>query len=199
MEEAFARLGWTWEPREVTPEKRPVMEIAGTDRRLTGWQSTRRQQIADVVSALMADYEEARGHPPGERAAYVLDHEATDGSRSPKLPGVRSLSEPRDGRRGSAIRAFGACTVYRPVEQSPGDLPWPPPSSRTAYESAPSLTARRTGCSGTPAGPGAACARDDGADAPLSVTAARSPLTARRRLPTASAEPLHTPGSSVAE
>ncbi|MDO0924068.1 hypothetical protein QQY24_00925 [Streptomyces sp. TG1A-8] len=43
MEEMSARLGWAWEPREVTPGRRPVMEIAGLDQRLIGWQSTRRQ------------------------------------------------------------------------------------------------------------------------------------------------------------
>lgn len=29
MEEVTARLGWAWEPREVTPGRRPVTEIAG--------------------------------------------------------------------------------------------------------------------------------------------------------------------------
>lgn len=29
MEEVTARLGWAWEPREVTPGRRPVMDIAG--------------------------------------------------------------------------------------------------------------------------------------------------------------------------
>ncbi|MFV2118422.1 MobF family relaxase [Streptomyces sp. Act-28] len=44
MEEVSSRLGWAWEPREVTPGRRPVMEIAGVDRRLIGWQSTRRSR-----------------------------------------------------------------------------------------------------------------------------------------------------------
>ncbi|MEV6734956.1 hypothetical protein [Streptomyces sp. NPDC051364] len=84
----------------MTPGKRPVMEIAGIGGRLIGWQSTRRQQIADVMSALVADYEKVQGHPPGERAAYALDRKAADGSRSPKpstgwrrgtrAPGARS-------------------------------------------------------------------------------------------------------------
>ncbi|MEU8653631.1 MobF family relaxase [Streptomyces sp. NPDC048737] len=39
MEEVSARLGWAWEPREVTPGRRPVMEIAGIDQRLIGWRS----------------------------------------------------------------------------------------------------------------------------------------------------------------
>ncbi len=34
MEEVSTRLGWAWEPREVTPGRRPVMDIAGIDRRL---------------------------------------------------------------------------------------------------------------------------------------------------------------------
>lgn len=49
VEEVFARLGWAWEPREVTLGKRPVMEIAGIDQRLIGRRSTRRQRIADVT------------------------------------------------------------------------------------------------------------------------------------------------------
>jgi hypothetical protein len=58
MEEATARLGWAWEPREVTPGRRPVMEIAGIDWQLIGWQSTRRQQIEDMLPVLTAKYEE---------------------------------------------------------------------------------------------------------------------------------------------
>ncbi|MDQ0904522.1 conjugative relaxase-like TrwC/TraI family protein [Streptomyces canus] len=68
MEEVSARLGWGWEPREVTPGRRPVMEIAGIDQRLIGWQSTRRQQIEDALPVLTAKYEEKHGHAPGERA-----------------------------------------------------------------------------------------------------------------------------------
>ncbi|MFE2848482.1 MobF family relaxase [Streptomyces scopuliridis] len=117
MEEVSARLGWAWEPREVTPGRRPVMEIAGIDQRLIGWQSTRRQQIADALPDLVADYEERQGHPPGERAAYALDCQAADQTRPPKRTVTRSLSELRDGWRRSAIRAFGACTVYRLAER----------------------------------------------------------------------------------
>ncbi|MER7810372.1 MobF family relaxase [Streptomyces sp900116325] len=118
MEEVSARLGWAWEPREVTPGKRPVMEIAGIDHRLIGWQSTRRQQIADVMPALIADYEERQGHPPGERAAYALDRRAADRARPPKRKEARSLSELRERWRASATQAFGACTVYRLAERA---------------------------------------------------------------------------------
>lgn len=62
----------------MTPGKRPVIKIAGIDRRLIGWQSTRRQQIADVMPALVADYEEVQGHEPGEQAAYAPDQQAAE-------------------------------------------------------------------------------------------------------------------------
>ncbi|WP_331756408.1 MobF family relaxase [Streptomyces sp. NBC_01568] len=118
MEEVSARLGWAWEPREVTPGRRPVMEIAGIDQRLIGWQSTRRQQIEDALPVLTATYEERQGHPPGERAAYALACQAADQTRSPKRTVPLSLSELRERWRASAIAAFGACTVYRLAERA---------------------------------------------------------------------------------
>lgn len=38
--------------------------------------------------------------------------------RPPKRPVPRSLTELRAGYRASAIRAFGACTVYRLAERA---------------------------------------------------------------------------------
>ncbi|MFI8516022.1 MobF family relaxase [Streptomyces sp. NPDC085460] len=118
MEEVTARLGWAWEPREVTPGRRPVMEIAGIDRRLIGWQSTRRQQIEDALSVLTDKYEERHGHPPGEKAGYALACQAADQTRPPKRTELLSLTELRTRWRISAIRAFGACTVYRLAERA---------------------------------------------------------------------------------
>ncbi|MFE1781016.1 MobF family relaxase [Streptomyces sp. NPDC059506] len=118
MEEVSARLGWAWEPREVTPGRRPVMEIAGIDQRLIGWQSTRRQQIEDALPVLTAKYEERQGHPPGEKAGYALACQAADQTRPPKRTELLSLAELRERWRNSAIRAFGACTVYRLAERA---------------------------------------------------------------------------------
>ncbi|MFD3939901.1 MobF family relaxase [Streptomyces sp. NPDC058611] len=118
MEEVSTRLGWAWEPREVTPGHRPVMEIAGIDQRLIGWQSTRRQQIEDALSVLVADYEEDHGHAPGERAGYALACRAADRTRPPKRTELRSLSELREGWRESAIRRFGADTIDRLAERA---------------------------------------------------------------------------------
>ncbi|MEU1436463.1 MobF family relaxase [Streptomyces sp. NPDC005786] len=97
VEEASARLGWAWEPREVTTGHRPVMDIAGIDQRLIGWQLTRRQQIEDALSVLVADHEEDHGHVPGERAGYALACQAADRTRPPKRKELRSLSELREG------------------------------------------------------------------------------------------------------
>ncbi|GAA2509572.1 hypothetical protein GCM10010406_52530 [Streptomyces thermolineatus] len=118
MEEVSARLGWAWESREVTPGRRPVMDIAGIDRRLIGWQSTRRQQIEDALPVLTAKYEERQGHAPGERASYALACQAADQTRPPKRTELLSLTELRERWRTSAIRAFGACTVYRLAERA---------------------------------------------------------------------------------
>ncbi|MFE0776427.1 MobF family relaxase [Streptomyces sp. NPDC058861] len=118
MEEVTARLGWAWEPREVTPGRRPVMDIAGIDRRLIGWQSTRRQQIEDALSVLTARYQERQGHEPGEKAGYALACQAADQTRPPKRTELLSLTELRSRWRDSAIRAFGACTVYRLAERA---------------------------------------------------------------------------------
>ncbi|MFG2676874.1 MobF family relaxase [Streptomyces sp. NPDC048445] len=118
MEEVSARLGWAWEPREVTPGRRPVMEIAGIDQRLIGWQSTRRQQIEDALSVLVADYKEDHGHAPGERAGYALACKAADRTRHPKRKELRSLSELREQWRESAVAAFGADVVSRLAERA---------------------------------------------------------------------------------
>jgi conjugative relaxase-like TrwC/TraI family protein len=118
MEEVSARLGWAWEPRVVTPGRRPVMEIAGIDQRLIGWQSTRRQQIEDALPVLTAKYEERQGHPPGEQASYALACQAADQTRPPKRTELLSLTELRKRWRASAIRAYGADTVDRLAERA---------------------------------------------------------------------------------
>ncbi|MGW5098157.1 MobF family relaxase [Streptomyces nodosus] len=118
MEEVSARLGWAWEPREVTPGRRPVMEIAGIDQRLIGWQSTRRQQIEDALPVLTAKYEERHGHPPGEQAAYALACQAADQTRPPKRTELLSLTELRKRWRTAAIGAYGADVVDRLAQRA---------------------------------------------------------------------------------
>lgn len=96
MEEVTARLGCAWEPHEVTPGRRPVTDIDGIDRRLIGWQSTRRQQIEDALPVITAQYEERQGHAPGERVSYALACQAADQTRLPKRKELLSLTELRE-------------------------------------------------------------------------------------------------------
>ncbi|WP_189135310.1 MobF family relaxase [Wenjunlia tyrosinilytica] len=115
MEEVSARLGVAWEPREVTPGKRPVMEIAGVPHELIGWQSTRRQQIEHAYEDQLQQYRSDHGHEPGERARYKLALIAADRTRPPKgIP--RTLPELRERWRRSAVHAVGADVVDRLLE-----------------------------------------------------------------------------------
>ncbi|WP_405817434.1 hypothetical protein OG705_00300 [Streptomyces sp. NBC_00838] len=50
-----------------------------------------RQQIADALPALVAEYEETHGHPPGERAAYALDCQAAARSAVEASAGVGTI------------------------------------------------------------------------------------------------------------
>ena len=111
-EEVSERLGVAWEPREVTPGNRPVMDIAGIPHALIGWQSTRRQQIQEETDVLVADYETRHGHLPGEKAGYALARRAADVTRPPKQT-PHSLLELRARWRASAIRVVGADVVDR--------------------------------------------------------------------------------------
>ncbi|MFE1271226.1 relaxase domain-containing protein [Streptomyces sp. NPDC058758] len=86
MEEVSFRLGWAWEPREVTPGRRPVMGIAGIDRRLIGWQSTRRQQIEDRCPFSPTSTKNARGTRRGRRPATHWPVRPPTGPARPSAP-----------------------------------------------------------------------------------------------------------------
>ncbi|MDQ0401470.1 hypothetical protein J2S50_000019 [Streptomyces sp. DSM 40167] len=112
MEEVSARLGWAWEPREVTSGRGPVMDIAGIDRRLIGWQSTRRQQIEDALSVLTDKYEERQGYAPGEKASFP--------GLGPIL-GARVLAELGDDRaRFTDARALESYAGSAPITRASG-------------------------------------------------------------------------------
>jgi hypothetical protein len=70
------------------------------------------------MPVLTGRYEERQGHAPGERAAYALACQAADQTLPPKRTELLSLTELRTRWRHSAIRAFGACTVYRLAERA---------------------------------------------------------------------------------
>ncbi|GHH23153.1 hypothetical protein Srubr_19810 [Streptomyces rubradiris] len=109
-----------------------VVELEDGNRPI-GWQPTRRRQIEDALPVPTARYEERQGHAPGERASYALACQA-DQCRPPKRTELLSLTELRERWRASAIRAFGACTVYRLAERTRwcgrGCVRWPRSSWR---------------------------------------------------------------------
>lgn len=113
MEGVTAWLGWAWEPREVTPGRRPVMDIAGiTSGSSAGSRPTASRSRTRCPSSPPGT-RSGRGHAPGERASYALACQAAHQTRPPKRSELLSLTELRERWRASTIRGFGACTVYR--------------------------------------------------------------------------------------
>jgi hypothetical protein len=94
------------------------MEIAGIDQRLIDWPSTRGQQIADALLVPVAVYEKRQGALAGGAGRVRARLPASDRTRLPNRTAGRSLTEPRDGLRRSAMRAFGARTVYRLAQRA---------------------------------------------------------------------------------
>ena len=96
--------------REVTPGKRPVMEIAGVDPRLTRLQSSRSVDIKNTLSQLTEDYMARNGKEPDQRTGIALAQQATLETR-PGKKSARALSELRNQWREDAINAVGTKTV----------------------------------------------------------------------------------------
>ncbi|TFC63808.1 MobF family relaxase [Cryobacterium sp. TMT2-4] len=110
MDEVTTRLGLSTELREVTPGKRPVVEIAGVDERLTGVFSTRSADIKKVVSQLEKDYRATHGRSPDAVARIKLAQQATLETRPAKAH-ARSLSGLRTEWATKAAERVGTATV----------------------------------------------------------------------------------------
>jgi hypothetical protein len=122
------------------------------------------------------------------------------GCGSRRRPPGRSPGRSLCGAWRGASRGVGA--THWPRSTPPGGASTSCPSRiRAPAAGVPrrSRYAARTRCPGTPAGPDAASAPDAEPGAPPSAETARSPPTVRHQLPTVSAEPPHTPGSTVPE
>ncbi|HEV7949449.1 MAG TPA: MobF family relaxase, partial [Glaciihabitans sp.] len=98
------------ELREVTPGKRPVVEIAGIDQRLTRGFSTRSAGIKVAMAQLEKDYRSSHGRAPDTQARIQLAQKATLDTRPKKLH-ARSLAELRKAWRVQASTAVGESTV----------------------------------------------------------------------------------------
>ena len=110
MDEVTTRLGLATELREVTPGKRPVVEIAGVDERLTGAFSTRSADIKKVVAQLEKDYRDTHGRSPDAVARITLAQQATLATRPAKAH-TRSLAGLRAAWATKAAERVGTATV----------------------------------------------------------------------------------------
>ncbi|WP_345376779.1 MobF family relaxase [Frondihabitans cladoniiphilus] len=110
MDRVTEGLGVTTELREVTRGKRPVVEIAGIDDRLTTGFSTRSAGIKDAMKKLEQDYRRDHGRAPDLKARIALAQQATLDTRPQKETG-RSLADLRTAWRARAIETVGARVV----------------------------------------------------------------------------------------
>jgi conjugative relaxase-like TrwC/TraI family protein len=110
MDRVTERLNLTTELREVTPGKRPVVELAGIDTRLTRGFSSRSAGIKDALTKLEKDYRATHGRAPDMKARIALAQQATLDTRPQKLH-ARSLSHLRTAWRAQAAQLVGARTV----------------------------------------------------------------------------------------
>ncbi|WP_249409121.1 MobF family relaxase [Frigoribacterium sp. CFBP 8751] len=110
-------LGLTTELREVTPGKRPVVEIAGIDDRLASGFSSRSADIKATMKKLERDYRQDHGRAPDMKARVRLAQRATLDTRPAKAH-ARSLSELRAGWRAQAEAAVGGRVVDSVLEQA---------------------------------------------------------------------------------
>lgn len=110
MENVSQALGVRTELREVTPGKRPVVEIAGVDDRLTSGFSSRSADIRKTLARLEREYRVDHGRQPDQAARIKLAQQATLDTR-PAKEHARSLADLRRSWRERAVEAVGARTV----------------------------------------------------------------------------------------
>jgi len=110
MDRVTDALGVTTELREVTPGKRPVVEIAGIDDRLTAGFSSRSADIKNAVKQLERDYRREHGRAPDMKARVQLAQQATLDTRPAKAH-ARSLSDLRAEWHAQAAAAVGGRVV----------------------------------------------------------------------------------------
>jgi conjugative relaxase-like TrwC/TraI family protein len=107
MERVSEALGVVTELREVTAGKRPVVEIAGVDDRLTKGFSTRSTEIRKTLRALEKDYRRDHGRQPDQAARIKLAQQATLETR-PAKEHARSLASLRETWQARAAEVIGA-------------------------------------------------------------------------------------------
>ncbi|WP_371666322.1 relaxase domain-containing protein (plasmid) [Streptomyces sp. NBC_01241] len=110
VEGVCERLGLRAEAREVTPGKRPVMEIAGIGLDLMEAHSGRAISIKERTAELVEEYRERHGYEPSSKALLAITQQATLDTR-PDKEAAKPLSDLRDDWRQQAIEAFGSARI----------------------------------------------------------------------------------------
>ncbi|MER6256260.1 MobF family relaxase [Streptomyces sp. NPDC001584] len=95
------------EAREVTPGKRPVMEIAGVGTDLIEAHSGRSKSIKERTVELVEEYRDRHGYEPSSKALLAITQQATLDTR-PDKESAKPLAELRTEWRQQAITTFGA-------------------------------------------------------------------------------------------
>lgn len=106
MDRVTDRLNLATELREVAPGKRPVVELAGIDERLTAGFSTRSAGIKAAMATLESEYRATHGRSPDTKARIALAQQATLDTRPQKLH-ARALSDLRTLWRAQAANVVG--------------------------------------------------------------------------------------------
>ncbi|MEU0061004.1 MobF family relaxase, partial [Streptomyces sp. NPDC006334] len=110
VEGVCERLGLRAEAREVTPGKRPVMEIAGVGLDLMEAHSGRAISIKERTAELVEEYRERHGYEPSAKALLAIMQQATLDTR-PDKEAAKPLSDLRDEWRQQAVEAFGSARI----------------------------------------------------------------------------------------
>ena len=108
------RMGLDFEAHYPHPDKAPIWEIKGIDRRLIDVFSSRRALARPVYEQLVAEYVEKNGRQPTQRAAYALWQKAILDTRDAKKP-AQSLDEHRAAWRRVAEQTVGLDAVLSVV------------------------------------------------------------------------------------
>ncbi|MBM7231084.1 relaxase domain-containing protein [Dietzia cinnamea] len=110
------RLGVEFQAHYPSPDKAPVWEVKGVDRRLVEAFSSRRTHARPVYDRLVAEYVQTHGRQPSQRAAYALWQKAILDTRDAKKP-AKSLAEHREQWRAEAVERIGTEAVDRLLER----------------------------------------------------------------------------------
>ncbi|MGI9589692.1 MAG: MobF family relaxase, partial [Dietzia maris] len=113
------RMGVEFQAHYPHPDKAPIWEISGIDRRLIEAFSSRRTLARPVYDRLVAQYVEKNNRQPSQRASYALWQKAILDTRDAKKP-AQSLAEHRATWRQMAENVVGAHAVDSVVGEVTG-------------------------------------------------------------------------------